>query len=342
MAVDVANCRLQVPPQADQPTAGTNHDGECFGRIGVLMGGPSTEREISLKSGNAVYESLKGIGLDVIALDIKTAGREENLHLIKSSGISCAFVALHGYFGEDGKIQVILDEAGIPYTGSGAEASRLAMDKVASRAIFQDKGIRVPRSEIVLKDSSFSPGDLCAALGLPLVVKPATQGSSVGLSIVDKEQDMPAALALALSFDEKAIVEEYIRGRELTVGILEEKALPVVEIIPKHRFFDFEAKYQYGLTEYIVPAELDPTVSLELADNALRAHNALGCSGCSRVDIILAKGNTPFVLEINTIPGLTATSLLPKAAKAAGIDFSHLCATLIRLAYEKAKNKSTR
>jgi len=315
-------------------------DTGCFGKIGVLMGGPSTEREVSLKSGTAVYENLKELGLDVIAIDIKSAGVEENLQLLRSSGIDCAFLALHGSFGEDGRIQAILDEVDIPYTGSGAAASRKAMDKVVSRTVFRKHGIRVPHCEVILKGSIFSPEKLLSALGLPIVVKPATQGSSVGLSIVDKKEDFPAAMELAFGFDEKVIVEEYIRGRELTVGILDDKALPVVEIIPKNRFFDYEAKYKYGLTEYIVPAELDPAVAAGLAEISLRAHNALGCSGCSRIDIILAEGNAPFVLEINTIPGLTSTSLLPKAAKAAGISFPQLCVNLIRLAYEKAKDKT--
>jgi len=173
------------------------------------------------------------------------------------------------------------------------------------------------------------------------VVKPATHGSSVGLSIVDRKQDFPAAVDLAFSFDDKIIVEQYIRGRELTVGILDDKALPVIEIIPKKRFFDYEAKYQHGLTDYIVPAELDALVVENLRKKALSAHKALGCFGCSRVDIILAEGNIPFVLEVNTIPGLTETSLLPKAAKVAGIGFPQLCVKLIQLAYEKAKTRAT-
>ncbi len=335
MAVETANSKRQTANGN-----GLSADISRFGRIGVLMGGPSTEREISLKSGKAVYESLKGLGLEVAAIDIKTAGIKENIDLIRSSGIDCAFLALHGRFGEDGQIQAILDEIGIPYTGSGVKASMLAMDKVASRLIFQAQGIAVPRYEVVRKNAGVSNAGFSSAFSFPLVVKPVAHGSSVGLSIVDKKQDLPAAIALAFSFDDKIIIEEYIRGREVTVGILDENVLPVIEIIPKKRFFDYEAKYQHGLTNYIVPAELDAAVTVDLGRKALGAHKALGCFGCSRVDIILADGNIPFVLEVNTIPGFTETSLLPKAAKVAGIGFAQLCVKLIQLAYDKAKTKA--
>lgn len=311
-----------------------------FGKIGVLMGGPSTEREISLKSGKAVYESLKELGLDVVAIDIKTSDSGENINLIKSSEIKCAFLALHGRFGEDGQIQSLLDKIHIPYTGSAVEASLLAMDKAASRMMFQASGIDVPRSEVFLKGGFTLGCDFPAKFGFPLVVKPARHGSSVGLSIVDKKEDLTAAVDLAFSFDDKIIVEEYIRGREITIGILDGKALPAVEIIPKKRFFDYEAKYQQGMTDYIVPAELDTWLALDLAKKALIAHNALDCYGCSRVDIILSEGNIAYILEVNTIPGFTQTSLLPKAAKTAGISFSQLCVKLIQLAYEKTKIQS--
>ncbi len=318
----------------------TSADISCFGRIGVLLGGPSTEREVSLRSGKAVYESLKRLGLDVAAIDIKTGGVKENVDLIKSSAINCAFLALHGRFGEDGQIQAILDEIDIPYTGSGVKASMLAMDKVASRMIFQAQGIDVPHYEIVRKNAARPGKDFSSAFGFPLVVKPVTHGSSVGLSIVDRKQDLAAAIDLAFSFDDKIVIEEYIRGREVTVGILDENVLPVVEIIPKKRFFDYEAKYQHGLTDYIVPAELEAAVTADLGRKALAAHKAIGCFGCSRVDIILKDGNTPCVLEVNTIPGFTETSLLPKAAKVAGIGFAQLCIKLIQLAYDKAKTKA--
>ncbi len=332
-----------------------------YGKVGVLMGGPSTEREISLKSGKAVYEALKQSGLQVIAIDIKTDSIEKNMRLIESCKIDCAFLALHGRFGEDGQIQEILESVKIPYTGSGVLASRLAMDKVASRKIFQANGLNVPKYKIVEK-ASYGIGKYktflttenhlkviakrfsCNSdwkvnnnLKLPLVIKPTTHGSSIGLSIIDKQERLDKAVSLAFAFDERIMIEEYVEGREVTVGILKEQPLPVIEIIPKRRFFDYEAKYTPGMTDYEVPAKLEESVAREVKKAALSAHKLLGCSGCSRVDMILSKDNLPFVLEVNTIPGLTNTSLLPRAAKTQGIEFNELCLKLIKLAYEKTK-----
>jgi D-alanine-D-alanine ligase len=312
-----------------------------FGKIGVLMGGPSTEREISLESGKAVYESLKQSGLEVIAIDINIDSPEENIRLIKSHKIDCAFVALHGRFGEDGQVQEILDNLKIPYTGSGREASKLAMDKIASRKIFEFNGLPVPKYKIVERISYNANLQFHNNLELPLVVKPATHGSSIGLSIIDKKEDLNKALDLAFRFDERVLIEEYIKGREVTVGILDDRTLPVIEIVPKKRFFDFEAKYQLGMTDYIVPAKLEEEISKKIQSIAFSAHKLLGCFGFSRVDMILSEDNTPFVLEVNSIPGLTSNSLLPKAAKTIGIEFTQLCIKLIELAYEKAKNKVT-
>ena len=306
-----------------------------FGRIGVLMGGPSSEREISLKSGYAVYESLNSAGFEVVPVDVTTDKKSENIRLIKSRRIDCAFLALHGRFGEDGQMQEILDAMRIPYTGSGAYASRLAMDKVASRRIFEVYGLAVPRYKVLSRFSYNPLWHRCHASALPVVVKPSTNGSSIGLSIVDKKEDLTKATQEALAFDEIVVVEEYVQGRELTVGILDDKALPVIEIIPKKRFFDYEAKYQHGMTEYVVPAPLDEEVAFQIQRTALIAHKLLGCYGCSRVDVILDQNAVPVILEVNTIPGFTETSLLPKAAKKAGIGFSELCLKLITLAYEK-------
>lgn len=308
------------------------------GKIGVLMGGPSTEREVSLKSGKAVYESLKQLNLEVITIDIITDNIEGNKELIEAQKIDCAFIALHGRFGEDGQIQEILDRLKIPYTGSGVLASRIAMDKIASREIFESHGLSVPKYTVIEK----SAYKLFNASGMkhikaPFVVKPATHGSSVGLSIVDSEIGLDNALGLAFSFDERVLIEEYISGKEVTIGILDDRVLPVIEIIPKKRFFDYEAKYQSGMTEYIVPAKIEDKVISDLGQIALMAHKVLGCHGCSRVDVILHKDNMPFILEVNTIPGFTQTSLLPKAAKAAGIGFTQLCIKLVQLAYEKAQ-----
>ena len=306
-----------------------------FGRIGVLMAGPSTEKKISLKSGHAVCAALKKSGLAIVPVIIKTDKTSDNIRLLKLKRIDCAFIALHGRFGEDGGIQKILSSLKIPYTGSGVKASALAMDKIASRKIFMRHGLKVPRSRILRKDSY--QGINADSFSLPLVVKPATHGSSIGLSIVGKVKDIPEAVNQAFRFDNRIIIEEYIKGRELTVGILEDKAMPVIEIVPKHIFFDYQAKYKLGLTDYIVPAKLSPAVTKRVKKAALCAHKFLGCFGCSRVDIILNEKNEPFVLEVNTIPGLTQTSLLPKAAKQLGISFTSLCLKLIKLGYEKTQ-----
>lgn len=312
-----------------------------FGRIGVLMGGPSSEREISLKSGRAVYEALKQFGLEVVAIDIKTDKIEENVRLIKSHQINCAFLALHGRFGEDGQIQEVLENIEMPYTGSGPLASKLAMDKVASRRIFEANGLHVPRYDVLEKAFYNSSRKILNSLALPIVVKPATHGSSVGLTVVDRQEDLGKAVAEAFEFDERILLEEYINGREVTVGILDERALPVIEIIPKRRFFDYEAKYHDGMTEYIVPAHLEEAVAAQIQSDALSAHKLLGCLGCSRVDMILNKDNIAYILEVNSIPGFTEMSLLPKAARAKGIEFAQLCFELIKLAYEKTSARLT-
>jgi D-alanine-D-alanine ligase len=305
------------------------------GKIGILMGGPSTEREISLKSGKAVWESLKKQGLEVAAIDIKSFDHRETAELIRSFKIDCAFVVLHGRFGEDGQIQSILEGLHLRYTGSGVEASRTAMDKVLAKKIFRENNILAP-AELVIEKKFYRRGELIKpAFNLPWVIKPPTHGSSIGLSLVEDADDAAKAVDIALGFDDRALVEEYIKGRELTVGILENQPLCVIEIIPKSKFFDYEAKYQSGLTEYVVPAELEESIIRRARETALKAHNILGCFGFSRVDIMLDEENRLYVLEVNTIPGLTSTSLLPKAAQYAGIDFDQLCLKLLKSAYEK-------
>jgi len=303
-----------------------------FGLIGVLMGGVSSEREISLKSGHAVYNCLRSLRLDAVAIDIKTENIRENISLIKSKKIDCAFIALHGRFGEDGQIQAILETLKVAYSGSGIKASRLAMDKPASLRIFERSGLKVPAYQVVEKNTNWK---IRGELVLPFVVKPAMHGSSIGFSIIYKKEDLEKAVNFANSFDKRVIIQEFIKGRELTVGILDEETLPIIEIIPKKTFFDYEAKYKEGMADYIIPAKLPKRCAVKIQKAALSAHKLLGCSGCSRVDIILSEDNIPYILEINTIPGFTSTSLLPKAAKAAGIDFNALCLKLIRLAYEK-------
>ena len=307
-----------------------------FGRIGVLMGGPSSEREVSLKSGEAVYQSLRAQGQEVVAIDIKTDDWWENHKIIQEADIDIAFIALHGNFGEDGQIQTILEQMNISYTGSGPIASRLAMDKILSRRIFQDKDISVPR--YVVLNEKVDREHLCIisqGLQPPFVVKPAAQGSSIGLSIIETEEQLKQAAEHAFIFGDRIIIEEYIPGREITVGILGDSALPVIEIVPQNKFYDYEAKYKPGKSNYVVPADLPVQVSVKAQSIAQAAHTHLGCSGFSRVDMRLSTDNIPYVLEVNSIPGLTSTSLLPKAAKVAGIDFAQLCMRILRLAYER-------
>ncbi|MBM3243326.1 MAG: D-alanine--D-alanine ligase [Candidatus Omnitrophica bacterium] len=307
-----------------------------LGKVGVLMGGPSSEKEISLKSGKAVVRALHESGVNAVEIIVKSENIKENISLLKSKHIDCAFIALHGRFGEDGNIQRILSRQKIPYTGSGVRASKLAMDKVASRNIFKRYGLFVPSFKVINHYSKRT--SLPEWIKFPLVIKPALTGSSIGISIVDDYKDIKPAIESAFKFDKRVIIEEYIKGRELTVGILEGRPLPVVEIIPKRHFFDYQAKYKHGLTKYTVPAKLSLKVTKKVQKVALLAHRFLGCFGCSRVDIILDKRERPFILEVNTIPGLTSTSLLPKACRKAGIDFNDLCIKLIELAYGKAKN----
>jgi len=298
-----------------------------FGRIGVLMGGSSSERKISLKSGREVYQALKKQGLDVIPLDIKSPNC---LTTIKKAKISCAFIALHGRFGEDGAIQKILESLKVAYTGSGVAASYLCLDKIASRRIFTERNIPVPEYNILnrkswqrrLKELSFS---------FPVVVKPSSEGSSVGISFVDKESKLRAAIEQAFRYGKAIIIEKYIKGREITVGILGQRTLPVVEIVPSRRFFDFQAKYEKGKSDYVVPAKITQRHYRNAQDLSLLAHRALGCAGFSRVDMILAKSG-PVVLEVNSIPGLTSMSLLPMAARAAGINFNQLCLKIVQSA----------
>jgi D-alanine-D-alanine ligase len=306
-----------------------------FGKVGVLMGGPSEERSISLRSANAVFSNLKDIGVDAVEIDIKTDDVTANLALIKSSGIDCAFVVLHGRFGEDGQIQQILEDLRIPYTGSGVAASQNSMDKVVSQQIFRNAGLSVP-DYIAVKQGEFRKATQDSVhFSLPWVIKPSRQGSSIGLSIIDDAAQLCEALQLAFETDDTALIQQYIPGRELTVAILGDEALPIIEIVTTKKFFDYEAKYQKGFTEYIVPAKLDEKTAEAVRKTALTAHRSLGCCGYSRVDIMLSNDSVPYVLELNNIPGLTQTSLLPKAAKCAGIDFSQLCIRMLSSIYEK-------
>ena len=290
-----------------------------FKKVGVLMGGPSTERDISLNSGRAVVEALRAVGYDVAAIDLK--GRELDL----PTGIEAVFVALHGEFGEDGQVQTLLKERRIPYTGSGPEASRRSFDKLLSKRIFVEKGIPTPQFEILKTGQN-------RTLPLPVVVKPVRQGSSIGVHILFEESGWPGALNEALSYDREVLVEAYIEGRELTVGVVGEQVLPVIEIKAPDGFYNYKAKYTKGLTQYIVPAQIPPNQVAECRRLALLTFNALDCKDVGRVDFRMTPSGELFVLELNNIPGFTGTSLLPKAARAVGIEFPELCDRILSMA----------
>ncbi len=312
-------------------------DTSKFGHIGILMGGYSSEREISLKSGQAVLEALKKTNCRVTPLDITMKDEREIEKFIKDSGIDVAFIALHGKLGEDGVIQSILERLDIPYTGSGVEASQRAINKIKTQLLLKENKIPVAPHVICSSKDTIDPKHLVKEIGLPLVVKPASEGSSIGITIVQTEKDIAPALKIAFEYGDSVLIEGFIQGRELTVGILDNKFLPIIEIRPQAQFFDFKAKYKSGTTEYIIPAQLPDAVAKSIGETALYAHQVLGCRDFSRIDVMLDKNNKPYILEINTIPGFTSVSLLPKAAKQAGLEFPQLCLKLIELAYEKKK-----
>lgn len=301
-------------------------------RIALLLGGPSSEREVSLKTGAAVARVLEEEGLDVVKVDVGEDLDElvDALNRIKPHVV---FIALHGRFGEDGVIQGVLEYMGIPYTGSGVMASALAMNKVASKRLFSYHGIPVPRYSVFRREGWTLPGEVpLDSLNYPLVVKPAAEGSTIGVSLVKEEGELESAIQRAYDYGDTVLVEEYIEGRELTVGILGDEPLPVVEIVPKGGFYDYKAKYTPGMTRYEVPAQLSQETFIITQRMALLAHRALGCKDVSRVDFRLSLDGTPYALEVNTIPGMTETSLLPKAAKAAGISFRELVLRILESA----------
>jgi D-alanine-D-alanine ligase len=291
-------------------------------KIGVLMGGASAEREVSLRSGNAIYKALQGIGYNVVAID---AG-PDICNVLNREKVELAFLALHGGGGENGSIQGMLEVLGIEYTGSGVLASALAMDKEASKKIFLYHGIPVPPF-VILKRGQKAEN---IRFDMPWVVKPAAEGSSVGVTIVREKKIFDEALAKAFSFGPRIIVERYIDGKEINIGILNGEVLGGVEVRPSLEFYSYEAKYTAGLTEYILPPEIDDSVYEAAKATALSAHSALGCKGASRVDLRIDKKGNPYVLEVNTIPGMTETSLLPKIAGLAGYDFPELIEEIIR------------
>jgi D-alanine-D-alanine ligase len=328
-------------------------------KVALLMGGRSAEREISLRTGRGIAQSLRQLGHDVLAVDaadgrILPAGEEERAALppearpgtgvaLSATGLAGAdsinqaevvFIALHGGSGEDGTIQALLDLAGKPYTGSGVLASALAMNKAMAKRLFEHEGIPTPRWALAHGPEEAPALDLEALGGFPLVVKPNEQGSTVGLTIVRKPEALAAAIELALEYGPDALIEEYIDGRELTVSALGDEVLPIVEIRPRSGHYDYEAKYTAGMSEYFCPADLPEALAARIGDLGLRAARVLGCTGVARADFRLSSAGAPYCLEVNTIPGMTPTSLVPMAARARGLSYDQLVNRMLELAVE--------
>lgn len=305
-----------------------------FGKVGVLMGGRSAEREISLKSGAAVLAALRRQGVDAHAFD----PAEHTLSELERAGFDRVFLILHGRGGEDGSLQGALELMGIPYTGSGVMASALGMDKWRSKLVWQAAGLPVPAYRLLDAHSDFDT--VARELGLPLFVKPASEGSSVGVSKVKTAGGLRAAYAEAARHDPLVLAERFMGGGEYTVAILgsgaELEALPVIRIVPATEFYDYEAKYFRDDTRYLCPAGLSADQEASLRDLGRRAFAVLGCRGWGRVDILLDEQGSPQLLEINTAPGMTDHSLVPMAARAAGIDFDELCLRILALARRDA------
>ncbi|HEY3218605.1 MAG TPA: D-alanine--D-alanine ligase [Candidatus Limnocylindria bacterium] len=355
-------------------------------RVGVLTGGASAERDISLAAGAQIQRSLPPDRYEVLLLDplalmvrnpnitevqraqaralLQGGGRVDPAHELpkgleseiesaakalvpatraindSADPVDVVFISLYGTWGEDGRIQGLLDTLGIPYTGSGVLASALAMDKVMAKTVLAAAGIDVPRGAVVTA-ASFPELERGRRVGLPVFVKPVGGGSSVGAAVVRRAEDLGAAVADALRYDDRVLIEEYVVGRELTVAVIgndDVTPLPVVEIVTKREFFDYQAKYDAGASEEIVPARIPGEVSRRAQSLAVKAHQVLGCRGMSRTDFVW-NGDRMATLEVNTIPGMTANSLLPKAAKAAGIEFGDLCARLLDWAIEDAQRR---
>jgi D-alanine-D-alanine ligase len=288
-------------------------------RICVLMGGPSAEREVSLRTGAACVAALREAGYEVSEVVV------EDENFVVPAGTDLAFISLHGTFGEDGQVQDILDVRGIPFTGADADTSRITIDKEKTKEKLRLAGVPTPAGQLVR-----NAGEVTIAL--PVFIKPNSQGSSVGSRSATTPEEVAAAVADALKFDSVALVEQFISGRELTVGVLGDLVLPIIEIRPLDGFYDYTNKYTKGRTEYFCPAQLPRELTEKIQAYALAAHRSVGKTVYSRIDFLL-ENDAPYCLEINTIPGMTATSLLPKAAAVVGIDFPQLCRRIVELSW---------
>lgn len=302
-------------------------------RVAVVMGGPSTEREVSLKTGAAIAQALGTRGYDVTTIDLEPKRFVDQL---RESGANVVFNAMHGLYGEDGAMQGVLDMLDIPYTGSGVLASALAMDKVMTKRLFQAAGVNTPSCLFFTMKQSRKEqvAAILAHFTLPVVVKASSLGSSIGVVIVEQTEQLATALDECFALDKEVLVEEYIDGREITAAVIgsddEAETLPLIEIAPHSGRYDYHSKYTAGATEYIVPAPVSEGAAENIAELAKKAYLMAGCSGVARVDFMLRRSDdAAFALEINTVPGMTATSLVPKAAAAAGVDFPALCEKLL-------------
>lgn len=295
-------------------------------KIGVLLGGTSKEREISLKTGAAIAGALKRKGYSVMTIDCGLNVQKQ----IEDAGIDAAFIALHGNFGEDGQVQRLLEKMKIPYTGSGPETSALAMDKVALNRLCRQWGMTLPQEEVFEGTADQVDSFLNRfSLPLPVIVKPSREGSSINLTVVRHEQELKPAVLRALQSDSKVLLQQFIEGKEVTVSVLNGKALPSIEIIPHNGLYDYESKYTKGKSDYIIPARVSEKTQSELSRITEEVYRKIGGRGFARVDFIVDIQETPYFLELNTIPGMTETSLVPKAAKAVGIEFDDLCEAIL-------------
>ena len=297
-----------------------------FGRVVVLLGGRSAERDVSLKSGGRVLEALKARGVDAHGFDPQKHGLPELI----AGNFNRAFIALHGRFGEDGTIQGVLEWLGIPYTGSGVLASALAMDKLRTKLLWEAVGIPTPRWTRLEATTDFSA--VARTLGLPIMVKPASEGSSIGMSKVTRADDLRLAYVHAAKYDEVIISEQFIEGTELTAGVLGNTPLPLIRLETPRTFYDYEAKYLVDSTRYLLPSGLPEEKENDLKQLALKAFSVPGCRGWGRVDLMLDQGGNPYFLEVNTSPGMTDHSLVPMAARALGYSFEDLVLAILELA----------
>ena len=297
-------------------------------RIGVVMGGTSAERDVSLATGRAVADALSAAGHEVVRLDLGSG--KDALTTLAGARMDVAFLALHGRLGEDGCVQGVLEVLGVPYTGSDVLASALAMDKLKAKELFRLHNVPTPPYyEIRADEAATGVAEIHGSFGFPVVVKPRREGSSIGVALARDVGELEVAVAAALTHDRSVLVERFISGREVAVGLLDDRVLGSIEIAPKKELYDFEAKYTPGMSEYFMPVRLPATRMRGVLNVAERAAQALGTRGACRVDLLVTEGMNEYVLEVNTLPGMTPTSLLPKIATAAGFSFTELCEALI-------------